>query len=91
MTFISKCLLMLSFFLIVFNGSPVGYILFHERLGSFYGDSMFVVTSLLGVLLASIAEDGKTDGPFYYKVCMYRNLIICFYPIYWHVLSTQLF
>jgi len=91
MSFISKCLLLLSFFIIVFNGSPVGYILFHERLGSFFGDGLFVVTSLLGVLFASIAEDGNTNGKFYYKVCMYSNLIICFYPIYWQIMSTQLF
>jgi hypothetical protein len=91
MSFGSKLLLLLSFIIIFFNGTPIGYILFQERLGELFGVILFVFTSLLGVLLASVAEDQSSEGIFYVKFSMIVNLLIAFFPLYLHFTSTKIF
>jgi hypothetical protein len=86
----SKVLLLLSFIILFFNGSPIGYILFLERLGELFGVVLFIFTSLVGVLLASVAEDQSSGGLFYVRFSMIVNFVIAFFPLYVYYTSTQI-
>ncbi|MDF0726296.1 hypothetical protein PY093_06150 [Cytobacillus sp. S13-E01] len=90
MSFIPKFFIFTSFFILLYNGSSLGFILSFERLGSLYGTALFSLTSLVGVLFASIAEDGQHISRFYCKYCMLANAIIFFYPVYFTIFSKTI-
>ncbi|MCH1627810.1 hypothetical protein [Fredinandcohnia quinoae] len=91
MSFSSKFLLFLSFIILFFNGSSISFILYDVRLGAYFGNGLFILSSLAGVLFASIAEVDAGRRGFYCKYCMYGNLLISFYPLYFHLIGMWVF
>ncbi|MBD8067423.1 hypothetical protein [Bacillus sp. PS06] len=78
----SKLLLAISFLIILFNGFPSGYIIFLERLGTLYGNLLFIFTSLMGALFAFLIETNNKHAKFYVTFCIISNLIIACYPVF---------
>jgi hypothetical protein len=89
MTNISKFYISLSFLILLFNGSSLGFILFNERLGGLYGIAFFSFFSLFGASLALLAEEG--DSSFYCKYCFFGNMISAFLPLFYFFASLTLF
>jgi hypothetical protein len=89
MTNISKFFIFLSFLILLFNGSSLGFILFNERLGSLYGVAFFSFFSLFGATLALLAEEGESS--FYCKYCFYGNMMSAFLPLLYFFTSLILF
>ena len=90
MSFIPRFFIFTSFFIFLYNGSSLGFIFSIERLGPLYGTALFYLTSLVGVLFASIAEDGQHISRFYCKYCMLANTIVFLYPFYISFFSKTL-
>ncbi|PGT87837.1 MULTISPECIES: hypothetical protein [Bacillaceae] len=84
----SNFFLLISFFLLLVNGSALGFILFHARLGEGFGISLFCCTSLLGALLASIAFETKST--YYSRLFFYSHLVITILPLYYVGISKML-
>jgi hypothetical protein len=80
--------LFISFILLVFNGSAIGFIFYQERLGDLFGIILYCGTSLLGVLCASIAFEKKST--YYSKLFFYSHLVITFLPFYYLAISRLL-
>ncbi|PMC35249.1 hypothetical protein CJ195_19420 [Bacillus sp. UMB0899] len=74
-------LLFISFFFLLFNGSAIGFILLHFKLGVGFGIALFCSTSLFGALLAMIASEKNSS--FYSRLLFYCNLIITLLPFYY--------
>ncbi|MEH7388343.1 hypothetical protein V7147_23525 [Bacillus sp. JJ1521] len=81
---IPRIFLVMSFFLLLFNGSSLGFILFNLRFDSLFGYGFFIFTSLVGAVFASIAEEPGTTKRFYCRYCLYGNLLVVLFPLYFH-------
>ncbi|WP_077617398.1 hypothetical protein [Bacillus sinesaloumensis] len=91
MSIIPTFFLSMSFFLLFFNGSALGFILFNERFDSLFGYGFFIFTCLVGAVFASIAEEPGTAKKFYCRYCLYGNLLVVFFPLYFHWVSDFIF
>ncbi|WP_453990327.1 hypothetical protein [Bacillus nitroreducens] len=88
---IPRIFLFLSFFIMLFNGSALGFILYDVRFDTLFGYGFFIFTCLVGVVFASIAEEPGTTKKFYCRYCLYGNLLIAFFPLYFHWVSDSIF
>jgi len=75
----------------LFNGSALGFILYDVRFDTLFGYGFFIFTCLVGVVFASIAEEPGTTKKFYCRYCLYGNLLIAFFPLYFHWVSDSIF
>lgn len=87
----SKFLLISSFLILLFNGTSISFILFDVRLGTNYGYGLYIFSSLVGVLFASLAEVDAGRRIFYCKYCKYGNLLIAFFPLYFYGMGHWVF
>ncbi|MFC0270578.1 hypothetical protein ACFFIX_03800 [Metabacillus herbersteinensis] len=87
MTNYSRFFLLLSLFIILFNGSSLGYIIYQFRLGETFGIILFHITCLFGALCASIANEKNDTPTFYEKFFYYTNLVVFFLPYYYLFIS----
>ncbi|WP_099354099.1 hypothetical protein [Fredinandcohnia onubensis] len=92
MSIIPKIFLIMSFALLFLNGSALGFILFTERFNSLFGYGFFIFTCLVGAVFASIAEEpGSTTKRFYCRYCLYGNLLVIVFPLYFHWVADSIF
>lgn len=77
----SNLYLAASLLLLLVNGSGLSFILFQVQLGQVFGIFLFCMTSLLGVLFASIASEKQST--YYTRLFFYGNFIVAFIPFYY--------
>ena len=88
MTKSSTILLFISFFFLLFNGTSIGFILFHSKLEAGFAIVLFCSTSLYGALLAAIAS--KKNPTYYTRLFFYSHLGIILLPFYYYGISLLL-
>ncbi|MCC3358649.1 hypothetical protein [Bacillus sp. REN16] len=91
MSIIPRIFLFLSFILLFLNGTALGFILYNLRFDTLFGYVFFVFTSLVGAVFASIAEESGTTKAFYCRYCLYGNLLIIVFPLYFHWVAHSIF
>ncbi|WP_010283246.1 hypothetical protein [Bacillus timonensis] len=89
MSVIPRIFLLMSFFLFILNASSAGFILFNVRFGPLFGYGFFIFVSLVGAVFASIAEEPSSTKKFYCRYCLYGNLLVVFFPLYFHWVANS--